>query len=215
MVKTLSAAAIKKVVYCFLTHSLTVFCLLAFPAIINAQTTPIINGTNWLLNNQNTDGSWSLGENKYLDTYTALETLINLAEEEFSIFQGISWLTAQKLQTADDLSSEIILLSMSGQDTSSGLNLLLSLLNTDGSWGLAQDYDSDNLDTALALQALNIINFADHDTIGFALSYLIDNQNTDGGFGFYLEDKSNVFMTSIVLKTFNSYKYAFLLGYEG
>jgi prenyltransferase beta subunit len=71
------------------------------------------------------------------------------------------------------------------------------------------DYEVNNLDTTLALLALKKIKYPNLDTIGYALGYLLSTQNPDGGFGFYAGDKSNVYMTTIVLQALLAYKGTF------
>jgi subtilase family serine protease len=71
-------------------------------------------------------------------------------------------------------------------------------------WGGYDDYEVNNLDTALAIQALDKLDVFDQDiseyTLPNPLAYLLSTQNADGGWGFYDEDESNVFMTASVLK---------------
>jgi hypothetical protein len=79
-----------------------------------------------------------------------------------------------------------------------------------------------------ALQALKAVDYTDFDTISYALGYLINNQNPDGGWAFRQAqdgdasagsgqapgDESNVYMTAMVLKTLSSYNNTFDLQAE-
>ncbi len=195
------------------------FVLLIFSIISSisfAQTTEITDGLNYLTSTQNVDGSWSdaASSTEVLPgTVAVLETMHELGEvSSQNYLNGVTWLQNQTLDTTDYLSERIHALSAAGADELTLLVYLDSIYAD--AWGGYADYDANNLDTALAIQALHKINFTDLDTIGFALSYLIDNQNIDGGFGFYSGDDSNVFMTATVLKTFSLFKNTFLLQSE-
>ncbi len=83
------------------------------------------------------------------------------------------------------------------------------VFNDDSGWGVAEGFESDIKRTVLALQALKAINHSDLETIGYALGYLTSNQNTNGGFGFFPENESNVYMTALVLKVLSSYSSTF------
>ncbi|MEN8263006.1 MAG: CARDB domain-containing protein [Nitrospirota bacterium] len=179
-----------------------------------ARSESVSNGIEWLLSDQNADGSWSDDQRKFLDTYTTLETLISFEAGNAQVSQGIFWTSLQNSDNSDDLSHKVIILNLAGQDTSSELAELLTLQNTDTGWGGYEGFGTENLDTALALFALNQSSYPNLETIGYALSYLIDNQNTDGGFGLYFDDNSNIHMTSLVLKIFSSYNGTFDLQDE-
>ncbi len=83
-------------------------------------------------------------------------------------------------------------------------SLLVSYIdNTSGVWGGYEGYGINNLDTVLALDALKSVNYSNQTTISNAVLYLVTNQNTDGGWGFYAGDDSNVYMTALVLQVFD------------
>jgi prenyltransferase beta subunit len=171
----------------------------------NAQSNSITNGLNWLLEHQNADGSWSQGKHRYLDTYSSLEALLHLDPENPETGQGISWLDGQSVGTSDGLAHKIILLSSAGEDTSSELQTLLSFLHDDNGWGADLDFSSEIIDTTLALRVLKAINYPDQDLIGSTIWYLLTTQNADGGWGFYEETDSNVYMTALVSSTLQQF----------
>ena len=55
------------------------------------------------------------------------------------------------------------------------------------------------------------VNYSNQTTISNAILYLVTNQNTDGGWGFYAGDDSNVYMTALVLQTLNMFNSTFNL----
>ncbi|MEW6054879.1 MAG: CARDB domain-containing protein [Nitrospirota bacterium] len=186
----------KAILFLFLSHFL-------FITSVFAQPPEITNGLNYLTSTQNTDGSWGsdITNTELLpSTVSIIETLQILNQAgTVNYSNAVSWLQAEGLYTTDYLSERINALSVAGTDD----DLLLSYLDEMlFAWGGYDDYATNNLDTALALQALNKINHPDQDTISYALGYLMNTQNPDGGWGFYQDDDSNVYMTAIVLHTF-------------
>ncbi|KPK02136.1 MAG: hypothetical protein AMK71_03345 [Nitrospira bacterium SG8_35_4] len=189
-------------VSCFFFMVLT---LLNSP-VANAQSNAITDGLNWLLANQNADGSWSQGVRQYLDTYSSLEALQHIDPENPAVSRGISWLVGQSADTSDELASKIIILSLSENDTSSDLEALLSFIHDDTGWGADGDFLSEVFDTTLALRALISAGHAEQDLIGSAMRYLIDLENADGGWGLYEGTDSNVYMTALVSSALRQYR---------
>lgn len=173
-------------------------CLLWFlilPAKVEAQQIAIDNGITYLYANQSPDGSWLVNETTdYYATAEVLTTLGYLGKKETNYTNGLNWFTLQSADNNDYLARRIMLLN-----STADLNTLLSYRNQDGGWGTYPDYvNSTIIDTSLSLLALKSANYSDQTVINNATSYLISNQNTDGGFGFYSGDTSNVYMTALV-----------------
>ncbi len=141
---------------------------------------------------------------------------------------AISWVSELYSDNTDDIAHKVLLLSMAGEDTSSDLSTLLTFQSSDNGWGVDQEFSGNPLDTALALQAINAVNYSDEGTINYALSYLISTQNSDGGWAFRqaqdddastsstssgqassAQSNSNVYMTAMVLKTLNVFSSTF------
>lgn len=66
--------------------------------------------------------------------------------------------------------------------------------NSDGGFGLAKNYESDILDTKIALKALQ--NIGEMESMKKAFDYIISCQNADGGFSFQHGLKSDVELTA-------------------
>lgn len=172
---------------------------LLFSSIAMAESAPIIKGLNYLATTQNSDGSWMKSDEQVLTTAEAIKTLkiLNQADTP-NYINAVSWLQSQLLETTSYLSSRIHLLAVGGTDN----DVLISYLDVlRKAWGGNGEYSVNNLDTALALQALNTINYSEQTTIQSAISYLLTNQNTDGGWGFEAGEDSNVFMAASVVST--------------
>jgi len=186
--------------------SAIIFCLLQlllFVTSASALSPEITNGLNYLTSIQNPDGSWGseITDTESLpSTVSVIETLQILDQTALSNYSNaLSWLQSQGIDTSDFLSKRIHALSVPGTDDDLLLSYLDALIYA---WGGYADYETNNLDTALALQALKQINYSDQETVSYALGYLVSTQNPDGGWGFYQDDDSNVYMTAIVLQTF-------------
>ncbi|NOZ68618.1 MAG: hypothetical protein GXP46_05115, partial [Deferribacteres bacterium] len=176
----------------------------------------ITNGLAYLNSTQNPDGSWGdeTSDTEVLPAtvavIAAMQALGETSSQNYN--NAISWIQNQSIETTDYLSRRIHALSVAGTDE----DMVLSYIDETytNAWGGYEDFDVNNLDTALVLSALKAVNHPDLETISYALSYLIYNQNTDGGFGFYPDDDSNVYMTALVLKVFASYNETFDLQEE-
>ena len=179
-----------------------------------AQTPAITNGLNYLAATQTPDGSWGNDASNaevLPATTAAIETLQVLNQTGIPQYPtALSWLQSQNLETTDYLSERIHALTVSGADS----DLLLTYMDQlSKAWGGYDDFQVNNLDTALALQALKSVNYSDQTVVNSAISYLLSTQNTDGGWAFYQSDPSagsgqaeiNVYMTAIVSWTFQQF----------
>ena len=172
-----------------------------------AFSTSINNGILWLTNAQNPDGSWgSNADFTALDTSTVLDTLKYLEISSPAYSNGITWLSSQYSFLLDLLSRKILSLYMAGIDISTDLSTLINSRDLDGGWGGDVDSTSMINDTILALQALKAVNYSDQTVIQSAINYLLSTQNTDGGWGFYQGDDSNVYMTAMVSSTLQQFQ---------
>jgi len=165
----------------------------------HAQSTSIDNGLGWLSSSQNLDGSWGGTDDSIVYTAEVLNALKALNATSQNYIAGINWLFLQQDKiTIDELSRQIIALN-GNINTDQLIVSLLSYKKSDGGWGFSPNsLVSNPWDTALALQALKAINYPDQNVIQSAINYLLSTQNTDGGFGFYQGDESNVYMTAMV-----------------
>jgi len=162
----------------------------------------LADGLAWLRAEQHEDGYWNDKESTRLrDTTYALQTLLSFDTEFSNPLPAIEWINAQQAGNADYLARQ---LAMFGNNPQRGtLDQLLVLQNSDGGWGLAGGYDSDPLDTALAILALRKAS-ASQATIGRAIQFLLHNQNADGGWGNAVETESRTGITATVLMALES-----------
>jgi large repetitive protein len=147
-----------------------------------------------------------VGYNTVVDTSTVSDTLKYLGETGSSYSLALQWLNATTASNNDYLTTKIITLANGGMDISAPLNSLLSTQNSDGSWGADVWFESDIKRTTLSLLALKSANYSDQTIINNAILYLVNNQNIDGGFGFYSGDTSNTHITALVSSTLQQFQ---------
>ncbi len=182
-----------------------------------AQSPQIVNSLSWLYSAQTTTGNWpEVMTTDYYSTASALDALSVLDPSNPAYTSGSQWLSSQLVSPTDYLARQIIALKRAGQDASSYLISLLLYRTLDGGFGGADGYpNSYTLDTALALQALKAANYSDSAVLYQAISFLITNQNSDGGWGFRPgttaepADPSNAYVTAHVLRALATYNSTF------
>lgn len=181
------------------------FILILFCSLSYAQSQQVTNGLNFLFSTQNPDGSWNgtLLRGPFSTTVNVIDTLSVLGQGNTSAYSNaVSWLQAQDLETTEQLSDRIYVLSAAGTDRA----LLISYIESiTGAWGGYEDYDINNFDTSLAVRALKKINYQDQNMISAAVDYLISTQNTDGGWGFKEGMDSEVHYTALISKTLQQF----------
>jgi hypothetical protein len=209
---------------------LILFCSVSVPpGNLGAQTASdaIGTGTTWLLTVRYGMGVWALDaapdlldgeftEDDYRktyvrDTFEAAKTLqvLSIPVSEYQL--TLDWLDFTRFNSAWQIAQKLQILSKAGSDITQVIATLLESRNPDSGFGGAKGYPvSNNLDTALALQAFKAANYSDTTLLGQSLNYLISNQNTDGGWGFTSGDVSNTYVTSIALRALSAYNSVFI-----
>ena len=190
--------------------------LLQILSVAYAQSPAITNGLNWLNSTQSADGSWGSdvsATDSVQATSAAIESLAvlnNTASPNY--VNAANWLTAQEVDTTRYFAERLSILPTFTADKDT---ILLSFDQLSHAWGSYSSFTINNLDTALALQALKASNYSDTTLIGQSLNYLNQNQNSDGGWGFRAAsealqaDESNAYVTAIVLRTLAVYDSTF------
>lgn len=183
--------------------------VILFTSFSFAQSSSITNGLSYLQSTQSPEGYWGdVAEapyNSLVDTCAVAETLNYLNKTGTGYNSAIQWINTAGVFNNDYLFTKMLVLAQAGYDMSLVRDYLLSIVNDDGGWGVAEGFESDIKRTALALQALKSVNYPDQNIISSALCYLTSNQNSDGGFGFYSGDGSNVYMTAVVSITLQQF----------
>jgi len=137
----------------FLSVGLLALIILGLPSLAASQTA-IVNGVSYLVSSQKPDGSWGgdIFETESTPTTIAvLEALKALDQTGTPTYaNAILWIGNQYLETTDYLSERICVHSIPGKDKDILLSYLDKLVIA---WGGYDDYQVNNLDTALALLA--------------------------------------------------------------
>lgn len=182
---------------------LAVICLLC-TSVSYAQLPQISSGLGYLTSTQNADGTWQNSTTQVettAATVSVLETLKLLNQTAGTPYTtGAAWLQAQTPQSVDYIAERLHILGLS--DVSS---LIPSADATKGGWGGDAGYETNLLDTASALQALNSANYPDLAARNTALAYLTNTQNPDGGWAFTPGGDSSIYVTAIVSATLQQF----------
>ena len=128
--------------------SILVFFAFISATSLFADTTAITNSLSWLSSTQNSDGRFGMTETSILDTTNVLDTLSLLLPTSATHLNGI---------TAD-------------------LTNLITNENIDNGWGGDISSTSMVIDTALALDTLQSVNYSNQATISNAVLYLVTNR---------------------------------------
>ncbi|MCM3869899.1 MAG: putative Ig domain-containing protein [Pyrinomonadaceae bacterium] len=178
------------------------------------QSPQITNGVNYLKTTQNADGSWGGTPTSisgiFPTTIVALDAL-RAIESGASTNQtnAIAYLTAQELEVTPFIAARVISLAGTSVSVAADVDTLIARQNEDGGWGTSEGFESDTLDTSLALLALKAANVNAPSTLAGGLNYLALRQNLDGGWSLTSGDTSQVFYTSYALQALNSLRLQF------
>jgi prenyltransferase beta subunit len=195
---------------------LSILCLSVFLA-TTGHAAPIddarLKALSWLIQNQNDDGSFRGAPGlEVSQTAAAVEGLVNAGLTKGNTYaSAVAWLQNYQAYSTDSLSRQITALYKAGRDTSALATQLINWRNDDGtySWGAYDHYSGSFPDTSLAMSAIKTTGTA-YASAGYTMSFIINSQNTDGGWPYYKSDlgtpPSKVIPTVQTLLALNQYK---------
>ncbi|HYG59312.1 MAG TPA: prenyltransferase/squalene oxidase repeat-containing protein, partial [Symbiobacteriaceae bacterium] len=137
----------------------------------------------------------------HLATATALRALTStgtLAARDLAL----AWLQAQGRPNLEYVARLVESLALSGQQPDALIAELTAYQNADGGFALQQGFQSNVLDTVLALRALQTAGFADRNALSAAYRFLLGQQNADGGWNLKQGMDSSVWLTAEVILAF-------------
>lgn len=171
-----------------------------------------INST-YLIQNINPSGGIYHADDSASSQQTTAQSLIALKMlgETIDEQPHLSMIQSTSDITTTELSNLIRIKRYSNIDFQDEKFELLDRQNQDGGFGSYIGYDSTPLDTANALEALGFSNDYTHDKVGPAVLYLLDHQNSDGGWSLH-ENESSVYVTAAVLSGLRYYTYSYNLN---
>jgi len=162
---------------------------------------------NWLLLNQNADGSIAQTidiATPYQSTSEVLRTIHAIAPTT-DTNAGLQYIASDSYHSTENLSRKIIALNNVNQETGPLVTELLGMQNIDGGWGELHGYDSSAIDTAFGLSVLSELNLTASTQVQSAVVYLLNNQQSDGGWHSGV-NTSSVYETSLVINALSYYK---------
>jgi len=164
-----------------------------------AQGADLGGAISWLELNQEPSGLWGTGKNApFRDTEAVLLALSNAGGDPSVIADGMVAADDLSAKSTDYLARKIMTYASvnDGEVSSDLLDSLADLQNSDGGWGYADGYSSNNMETSLALRALYGASNSSTSALISGVSYLISHQNADDGWSFVEGDSSRVFYTA-------------------
>lgn len=174
---------------------------------------------DFLINDQNQDGSWGSGSNKFITTVAVVDALNFVGETGTEYDSGIDWLDSYITNNNDFLAQQLEVFVQSGGATSTAEILAYALDEGTGGFVFDRGYESDPLTTAHALQALTESEYEDPGanpdlTTALAMYYLIQTQRFDGGWSVFDGGVSSIPVTTEVIGALLPYKHQSLSGFE-
>lgn len=171
------------------------------------------SAVNWLISEQNDDGSWGespasaiLSTAAVMDAFASVGTFgpsytaatVWLASIEPTVLdENSGGVVSLGLPNDDLLARRIYALGQAGQLVANDVENLTRSQKSDGGWGLHPDFGSDVLDTAVAMRALAAATGAA--SVEGAIAFLRATQNGNGGWGLVSGDQSEVYYTALAV----------------
>ncbi len=168
----------------------------------HASNPDLDKAASWLLAQQSFDGSWADSEpTRVRDTAAALVALTQSGATSTALGRASAWLRSRAAASVDSLARRAVALAsaVTPAERAALTAALGPQQNLDGGFGLDSGYQSDALDTALALRALKATGRAPDAATRRALSALAALQNPDGGWAVVPGDATSTIVTAEAL----------------
>nr|WP_319396084.1 prenyltransferase/squalene oxidase repeat-containing protein [uncultured Desulfobacter sp.] len=155
----------------------------------------------YIESNQNDNGSWGNDPAiTYFETVEAVKILSELGLTGASYQRGVNFISDYAIGGVEDNAHKVNAVVDAGRNIDEELDIILNAQNSDGGFGFDQGYESDVYHTALALSALNKAGVSDTGVLGTTVSYLVNQQNTNGAFSLS-DDHESIYLTALVAET--------------
>jgi hypothetical protein len=171
----------------------------------DASTNTLIveNIINYLMNQQNIDGSWgNNAKTKFITTVATLEALQANSVTGEKIDKGIEWLSYYIPENNDYRAEQSKVLTQAGEEnTENAQTLTYGIDENTGGFRFDNSYKADPLTTAKTIQALYAANYTDSGTESnltqsLALHYLINTKRFDNGWSVFESGVSTIPVSS-------------------
>lgn len=139
------------------------------------------------------------------DTAEYVDIMTDFTEEDCT--KQLTWINNNKIAANVDVDARKIMAT----NDSNSLNQLLSNQNKDGGYGLTDRYQSDNLDSILALEAVNDVESQSENSLANKLenwrlvNYLSRQSQSNGGYGYQANSSADVKLTAMALNSVSEY----------
>lgn len=192
--------------------------------VLEATSTDTIDaGVDYLIQNQNADGSWEtqLGT-ATIDTLAVAEVFEATGSTTDPVYSlAVEWIDSSVFSNTAHLAERVRIVSAG--DTDVGLNddfLVAQISQSDGGFGFEAGYVSDAVTTSKVLRAITASGYEDSGedndfTLTSILVYFIEHQNADGGWSEAPGAPSSVFATAHVLEALEAYQDVIVVGLPG
>ncbi|HEU4653402.1 MAG TPA: carboxypeptidase regulatory-like domain-containing protein [Steroidobacteraceae bacterium] len=160
--------------------------------------------TDWLLGQQQSDGSFTRPQDLALPIQSTAETVTTLRLLGVtSVGLAPSYIASDTYEGTEYLARKILVQADNSAATAPLIARLLTHQNPDGGFGELQGYQSSSLDTAFALEAL--IGAGRSDTrVGSGAMFLLQSQSSDGSWS--NASQSDVYTTALCVRALNPLK---------
>lgn len=190
----------------------TLFIFLLF--VLTANAASAIDSA-WLSSQQTSDGSFE-STNAIATAFQATsETILTLYALDESSQPGIpgaiQYLENDTFPSTEHLARLVLINHTAGRDISAYLSELINRAGADGGFGELSGYDSTAIDTAYALNAMASAGLQISDTASYAIAFLLDRQNADGGWS-NRENITSLYVTAVVSSALQRYRHHYELN---
>ncbi len=138
-------------------------------------------GLSWLVTQQTGEGRWnSAPGTEVITSALAVESFIRAGVLGEAYSRAVSYTANTGAYSADARARQAIALYDAGMDASAAVTALIGARNSNLIWGAYPGYAGSSPDTPLALDAIKITG-ASYSDAAAGLNYIVNSQNTDGG----------------------------------
>lgn len=157
----------------------------------------------WLVSQQNGDGSWGAAEgSRFILTVEAVQAMYAAGLRNDAYYRGVTWLENHSADNADYTSRAALALAAHGDNVAGAVAGLGAAQNTAvtgrSGWGVSATYLQSPLDTALVLNSLATLGGGANTQA--AINYLKSAQLSGAGWAAGQETASDPFSTAWVIK---------------
>ncbi|ETX06661.1 MAG: hypothetical protein ETSY2_15795, partial [Candidatus Entotheonella gemina] len=173
------------------------------------------SGFTWLNSQAQSDGRLASGTDRvtpFQATSEALRTLQVLGDMTHpSVAPAQNFLASHTLHNTEYLSRKILAGIDSGEDVTAWLSELLTHQHPNSGFGTFENRDPSVLDTAFALEALAAQGAAHMSAAGYAVSFLLAQQRSDGSWADN-DDAPSLYLTALALRALWLYRHIFAIN---